>query len=279
MKLYLETKDYAVSQEEFQLLHNQEWDMLVTQPLPDSLDRYYESDIYISHTDARKSLTDKIYQTVKKYSIGRKLKLAERYADTKKSILDFGAGTGDFLLAAKTNKWLAKGIEPNYKARELSKAKGIKLQSHIDLLEDEKFQLITLWHVLEHLPDLEEQISKVISRLADSGTLIIAVPNFRSYDARYYGKFWAAYDVPRHLWHFSRTAMEKLFIKHKLKIVETKPMIFDAFYVSLLSEKYRTGKNNFVKAFGVGLWSNMQALWSKEYSSLIYVLKWDENSF
>ncbi len=137
----------------------------------------------------------------------------------------------------------------------------------------EKFQIITLWHVLEHMRDVETQIELLASLLEPEGTLIVAVPNFKSYDARIYDGYWAAYDVPRHLWHFSRDAITTLFSRHKLKLIDTKPMIFDAFYVSLLSEKYKTGKNNFFKAMFNGLISNISAWKSKEYSSIIYILQ------
>lgn len=273
MKLYLKTKDYAISQEEFHLVYNKDMDMLITQPRPETLDKYYQSESYISHTDANSSLIEKLYQAVKKYSLGKKVKLINKYVKEGKTLLDFGAGTGDFLITAKNRNWSVAGVEPNSKARELAKTKGMNLSSKLEMLKNNKYKVITLWHVLEHLPNLEEQIEELISRLGDEGILVIAVPNFRSYDAKFYKEFWAGYDVPRHLWHFSKTAIEKLFSKHELKITKIKPMIFDAFYVAMLSEKYKTGKTNFLKAFCVGMWSNIKALGSGEYSSLIYVLK------
>ncbi|WP_425235140.1 class I SAM-dependent methyltransferase [Ulvibacterium sp.] len=273
MKLFLKTKDYSVSQEEFHLSHDADMDMLITHPQPEKLEEYYQSESYISHTDANKNFFDKLYQIIKKYSLYKKMKLIGRYAKGEKNLLDFGAGTGDFMVMAKKKNWSVAGVEPNCKARELAEAKGILLYPKMETLQDNKYQVITLWHVLEHLPNLEEQISQLISKLGKEGILVIAVPNFRSYDAKYYREFWAAYDVPRHLWHFSRTTMEKLFSKHKMKIVKIKPMIFDAFYVAMLSEKYKTGRVNFLKAFWIGLWSNIKAQGSGEYSSLIYVIQ------
>lgn len=276
MKSFLRTKDYSVSQEEFELLHDEELDMLVTSPQPKVLTQYYESEAYISHTDANKSIIDKIYQVVKKYSVRRKLHLLKKYVGTEKSLFDFGAGTGDFLLAAEKNGWSITGVEPNYDARMRAQEKKILLIPDLESLPGKKFDAITLWHVLEHLPDLENQILKLVWHLEEEGTLIIAVPNFKSHDANYYKEMWAAYDVPRHLWHFSRTSIEKLFNKHGLQLVKSKPMLFDAFYVSLLSEKYKSGKLgilNILKAFYRGIVSNISALRSKEYSSIIYVLK------
>lgn len=254
-------------------MHNSDLDMLITEPQPVALSPYYQSEAYISHTDANHSLIEKLYQMVKRYSLGKKKKLINRYVKGEKTLLDFGTGTGDFLVAAKENNWSAFGVEPNLKARKLAQTKGVQIYSEITELQTDTFKVITLWHVLEHLPNLEEQISQLISKLDNSGILVIAVPNFRSYDAKYYGEFWAAYDVPRHLWHFSKAAIEKMFAKHHMKIVKMKPMIFDAFYVAMLSEKYKTGKTNFSKAMGIGLWSNIKALGSGEYSSLIYILK------
>lgn len=273
MKPYLKTKDFSVSQEEFELLHDQDLDMLVTQPQPENLDLYYQSENYISHTDSSKSVVDKLYQSVKRFSIWKKTLLVNRYARANKTLLDIGAGTGDFLLAAKNKDWHADGIEPNYEARMKAIEKGVGLVDGMEALPKKKYEVITLWHVLEHLPDLENQILKLTLHLEEDGTLIIAVPNFKSYDAKHYKEFWAAFDVPRHLWHFSRTAIEKLFSKYGLQLVKTKPMVFDSFYVALLSEKYKTDSSNFFKAFIVGLRSNLKAIRTKEYSSLIYVLQ------
>ncbi|RAJ14140.1 class I SAM-dependent methyltransferase [Arenibacter echinorum] len=274
MKLYLETKDYTLTGESFKLLHDPVLDMLITEPQPDNLGRYYESEDYISHTDAKKSLVDKMYHTVKGYNLKSKLSLINSYAGTDKTILDVGAGTGDFLALAKKCGWEASGVEPNELARLKAKEKGVELLEDMNSLPaGQKFDVITLWHVLEHLPNLDEQISKLVGLLSDSGTLIVAVPNFKSYDAAYYKQFWAAYDVPRHLWHFSQKSVEGIFAKHGMKLVRTKPMFFDAFYVSLLSEKYKNGKQKFLSAFGIGLMSNIRALGTKEFSSLIYVLK------
>lgn len=276
MKLFLKTRDYAVSNEEFDLLHNEEMDMLVTNPQPRDLPRYYESESYISHTDANKTLVDRIYQVVKKFSMLTKLSLANSYSNEKKTLLDIGAGTGDFLLAAQNDGWSIAGVEPNSVARIKAQEKKISLIPDLESMPGKKFNVITLWHVLEHLADLENQILKIVWHLEDEGVLIVAVPNFKSYDANYYQDVWAAYDVPRHLWHFSRKSIERLFHKHGLQLIRTKPMLFDAFYVSLLSEKYKSGKSgffNFPKAMFRGFCSNLSAWRSKEYSSIIYVLK------
>jgi 2-polyprenyl-3-methyl-5-hydroxy-6-metoxy-1,4-benzoquinol methylase len=273
MRFYLKTKDYSVSQETFELKYDDELDMLITYPQPENLNAYYESTSYISHTDSKESFTDKLYQIIKKYNLKHKLKIVERHNADKKNILDVGAGTGDFLAFAEKHGWRINGIEPNKKAREKSLKKGIKLYSSLEDIKKQKFDVITLWHVLEHLPNLNHQINRLSSFLEENGSIIVAVPNYKSYDAAHYKNYWAAYDVPRHLWHFSKTALAKIFSKQSMVVTEIYPMIFDAFYVSLLSEKYKTGKQRLIHAFIIGLLSNIKAWRSKEYSSLIYVIQ------
>jgi 2-polyprenyl-3-methyl-5-hydroxy-6-metoxy-1,4-benzoquinol methylase len=276
--IHLALKDYSVSKEEFELKINEEFGFLETIPQPskEDLPRYYESEDYISHTDTKRNLFEKVYHLVRSISLKRKLKLINTLSKDSKMLLDVGCGTGDFLLTAKQNGWNVKGIEPNPQAREIANSKTNNAVSNIESLldlEKQSFDVITLWHVLEHLPNLEEHIQLFQSLLKPNGRLVIAVPNFKSYDATYYKSFWAAYDVPRHLWHFSRTSISKLFSKYDMEVEETLPMKFDAFYVSLLSQKHKTGKMNPILSFWVGWRSNMKALSSKEYSSLIYLLK------
>ncbi|EAR02795.1 class I SAM-dependent methyltransferase [Maribacter sp. HTCC2170] len=273
MKSYLKTKDYSVTGEVFELVVDEELEMLITQPQPKYLDKYYDSDKYISHTDANDTLVDRIYQVVKKYSIWRKFKIVKKYGTDCRTILDVGAGTGDFLFTAKKCEWEVSGVEPNHDARMRAKEKGVNLCTSLEDLKKNNFSTITLWHVLEHLPNLNHQIKQLVSLLGKEGTMVVAVPNYKSYDAKYYKEYWAAYDVPRHLHHFSKTAIEKLFSNHGMKVVKTKPMVFDSFYVSLLSEKYKTGRQNYVRAIAIGFLSNLKAWVSGEYSSHIYVLK------
>lgn len=273
MNLYLNTKDHFNTKEEFELLYDPEFKMLVTHPQPINLTQYYDTLNYISHSDSKKGLTGKLYHLVKTFNISSKVKLINSFNSSDKTILDIGAGTGDFLLRAKRDKWKVSGVEPNSIAKENALNKGLLLKTSMSELTETKFEVITLWHVLEHLPNLKEQIKTISSLLNDNGTLIIAVPNFKSYDAIKYKSFWAAFDVPRHLWHFSKESLPLLFAKHGLEVVNTKPMLFDAYYVSMLSEKYKTGKPNFFKGLYAGFLSNLKAMSSGEYSSVIYVLK------
>jgi 2-polyprenyl-3-methyl-5-hydroxy-6-metoxy-1,4-benzoquinol methylase len=273
-KPFLKVKDHSVSGEIFELLHDADLDMLITHPQPslEKLPSYYESVDYISHTDGNKSLFEKMYQLVKSIALKNKLKLINSQSQ-KGRILDIGAGVGDFLSVAKNDGWQTIGIEPSEKAKAIAIKKGVSFVEQLSDLENHSFDVITMWHVLEHVPNLEHQISELKRLLKPNGTLLVAVPNFNSFDANYYGKFWAAFDVPIHLWHFSKTAIEKLFAKVDLQLVKVLPMKFDSFYVSLLSEKYKTGKMNYFKAFYIGWKSNRYGNKKAEYSSHIYVIK------
>ncbi|MBW1297551.1 class I SAM-dependent methyltransferase [Aquimarina litoralis] len=275
LEFYLICKDHTVSREKFELYKDEEHDMLMTLPKPssDTLGKYYESEDYISHTDAKRTVFENLYHIVKKYSLRKKVRLISGLHQSSGALLDLGAGTGDFLIEAKRKNWKVVGVEPNDQAKVLAKNKGIVLESDTSTLPDNNFDVITMWHVLEHVPDVHLQIKELKRLLKPNGYLIIAVPNFKSYDAEYYKSYWAAYDVPRHLWHFSREAIKSLFEKEKIQLQKTKPLIFDSFYVSLLSEKYKNGKMNFLRAFWVGLISNLKGIRSKQYSSHIYILK------
>ena len=277
-KHFLTVIDYSVSKETFDLYYDQDLDLLITspQPSPENLGRYYESNDYISHTDSKRSLFEKAYHFVKGIALKNKLNLINNCSSSKGNLLDIGAGTGDFLFTAKQNGWETIGVEPSEKAKGIAIGKGIKFSDSTQDLESHSFDVITMWHVLEHIPNLEIQIKELKRLVKPNGTIIIAVPNFKSYDAKYYGKFWAAFDVPIHFWHFSKTAIQLLFQKENIKLEKVLPMKFDSFYVSLLSEKYKKGKMNFVKAIWIGLVSNWKAKSSLEYSSHIYVLKNNE---
>lgn len=270
----MEVKDYSVSQERFKLVYNSDLELFKTEPQPKNLAEYYESNEYISHTDSKKTFFDKLYQFVKRINLKSKVNIISKYKKEKINLLDIGAGTGDFVNhCIHSKKWNAIGIEPNKKARSLAKNKNISIVENYEILQEKTFDVITLWHVLEHIPDLESEIKIIHSLLKEDGILIIAVPNYKSWDAQHYKNFWAAYDVPRHLWHFSKTSISKIFNPKGFELLEIKPMLFDAFYVSILSEKYKTGKKNFIKGFINGLRSNGYGMLKKEYSSHIYILQ------
>jgi len=248
---------------------------MFTNPRPDDseLGKYYKSENYISHTNTRKGLISKLYHLVRAYTLSRKVKLVSKYV-SRGTILDYGCGTGMFLDACKKAGFDPIGVEPDSGARTLALNLGLKVfDAKGSLPSDARFDVITLWHVLEHVSDLNDTIATLSSQLKDSGVVIIAVPNHKSWDASYYGSFWAAYDVPRHLYHFDQSSLESLMGRRSFQLLQILPMKFDSFYVSMLSEKYRTGKVNYLKAFWIGLRSNIKAVKTSEYSSLIYVFR------
>ena len=281
LREYVQCVDHTVSRETFQLIHESENDLLMTCPQPeqDELADYYKSEDYISHTDSRRSLFEKAYHLIRTYSLKKKLSILNKYSPSKGKLLDVGCGTGDFLRTCQADGWEVSGIEPNPQAQNIAREKlpgKSQLFKEIDdLILDgsQKFNVISLWHVLEHIPNLLEFIDKLKSLLKPDGLLIIAVPNFKSFDATYYKKYWAAFDVPRHLWHFSETSIRNVFGNANMKVVQTLPMKFDSFYVSLLSEKYKTGSSNPIHAFWIGLKSNRKAKRDGAYSSLIYLIE------
>lgn len=268
---HLTTTDFLVSGENFDLMLDENYEMLKTVPFPTELHKYYQSENYLSHKDKPKDLMSLLYYLVKKISLQRKVMQLKKYKK-KGVLLDIGAGTGEFLLTAQKAGFSVFGTEPNPEARNLANQKNLLLVDSIEKLNNKKFDVITMWHVLEHIPNLKETIIAITELLSEKGVLIIAVPNYKSYDASYYDKFWAGYDVPRHLWHFSKKSISKLF-ENQLTLLKIRGMPFDSYYVSLLSEKYKSGKSFSLKALYRGFLSNKKAKKSGEWSSLIYIFK------
>ena len=270
---FLTCTDFMVSKERFSLLKNEEYQLLITDPAPENTAPYYKSDTYISHTNNRKTLLDKVYQLARTIALKKKVRLLNSFQTAEKTVLDIGCGTGDFLQACQQQQWTVFGVEPNTGAREKAQEKKLNIYENLAALPQQKFDVITLWHVLEHVPNLTEYCSQLQSLLKPNGTLVVAVPNFKSYDALHYKSYWAAYDTPRHLWHFSRTAIRLLFASEQMDLVQTIPMKLDAYYVSLLSEKNKHQRFRPLHAFWIGLLSNLKARRSQEASSHVYLLR------
>jgi predicted SAM-dependent methyltransferase len=275
---FLQCKDYTVSQEKFQIVSCDKCGFKFTNPRPkdDVIGSYYKSNDYVSHSNTNKGLINKLYHIVRSYTLSKKVKLINSFV-SRGTVLDFGCGTGMFLSACINNGWKTIGMEPDSDARKFALLGNNTVYSNFTELSentnDSSFDAITLWHVLEHVTDLQSTISYFKSKLSSNGVLIIAVPNYQSYDAKYYSQFWAAYDVPRHLYHFDVTSISALLDNFNFKLLDSIPMKFDSFYVSMLSEKYKTGKVNYLKAFLTGLSSNLKAQNKNSYSSTIYVFK------
>ena len=252
--------------------------MRITNPRPaeEALGAYYKTENYLSHSDRNVTLFDKMYHFIKKYNLNLKRDLVEKF-HTNGRIIDIGCGTGAFLGQFDKSRWERLGFEPDSEARAIAKnSHGIEADdlSVLDNLKDTKAEVITLWHVLEHVSTINDRLAKIKSLLKDDGILVIAVPMSNSYDADYYGKYWAAYDVPRHLYHFTKETLEQLLSKHGFKLVKKYPMRFDAFYISLLSEKYKEKSFPLLRAVVKGITSNLAAKTEKgTYSSMIFVFQ------
>ncbi len=275
--LFITAKDYFLTGEKFSIVRCNECGFRYTNPRPEAeeLTKYYDSSEYISHSDSHKGIFASVYQLVRKYTLGRKLALINRY-QPKGEILDIGCATGQFLNFMKKNGWNTTGIEPDIKTRERAVSEyGLQVfpEDQLDVFGKSSFDVITMWHVLEHVSKLNERIAQLKVLLKPKGTVFIAVPNCDAYEAKKYGAFWAGYDLPRHLYHFSKPDMKLLMENHGFTIVNILPMRFDAFYVSLLSGKYRDGKMHWLPSLWNGFWSNLKAGNKNDYSSLIYVIK------
>lgn len=272
-KNFLTCKDYTVSKNNFSLIQCSTCTMVATSPRPkdEELGQYYESKEYVSHTSQANNLINTLYLIARSFTLKTKTQLAAKLVPQKGKLLDIGCGTGDFLQSCQKDNWQCTGVEPGTQPRQIADTKGIQTFEKLDQVK-EKYQLITMWHVLEHVPDLSETLNSVYQLLDEKGILLIAVPNHLSYDAKLYKEHWAGYDVPRHLWHFNQTTMERILQNHQFKLQQILPMKLDSYYVSLLSETYKgTGIIRYIKAFTNGLLSNINARTNKQYSSLIYI--------
>lgn len=273
-------KDHTVSNEYFEIWKCNTCTFRFTQNVPGeaAIGVYYQSSDYVSHSDTQKGIINRLYHYVRNITLNTKLNLIKKVTGVKKGILlDVGAGTGAFAFKMQQAGWNVTGLEPDEIARA-NAFKNYKLQLEesggINSLPDNTFDAITLWHVLEHVHDLHGYLQKFFKTLKPGGRLVIAVPNHTSYDSNVYKQYWAAYDVPRHLYHFSPKSMGILLEQKGFEVESFKPMWFDSFYVSMLSEKYRYGKSNFINAVWIGLVSDIKALFNtKRCSSVIYVIK------
>ncbi|MEO5999816.1 MAG: class I SAM-dependent methyltransferase [Chitinophagaceae bacterium] len=272
-------KDYTVSGDKFEIWQCQACTARFTQNIPGRqfIGTYYQSENYISHTDTKKGFINSLYHLVRKRTLHQKQKQLEKITGiTNGSLLDIGAGTGAFSRYMKNAGWSVLGLEPDEATRQRAlELYSISLKSMDELftLSAESFDAVTMWHVLEHVHSLHEYLNQINIVLKLQGRAFIAVPNYTSYDAVIYREFWAAYDVPRHLYHFSPLSMKLLVEKHAMKLYGVQPMWYDSFYVSMLSQQYKTGVSGNLQAFKNGLLSNLKASSNHEKcSSLIYII-------
>lgn len=271
----IKTKDFMVSMESFSLVFNENNLLYKTDPIPKDLQPYYDHKDYISHNDNGKDFFSRFYNVLRGINLKWKFRLVNKYNKHIESAFDFGCGTGAFLNLLKNKGIDISGLEINRSARvEAEKKLNQKILSPNELNTDKnKYDLITLWHVLEHIEDFESVIQNLRSKLNNGGLLVIAVPNFNSFDAYWYKSYWAAYDTPRHINHFSRGTFCLISEKYNFDLIETKGMLFDSYFVSLLSEKYKKSKLRWIKAIIIGTLSNLYGFVKKDYSSQVYILQ------
>ena len=277
--LLFTAKDYTSTGESFSIVKCVGCGFVFTNPRPDqiSIGRYYQSKKYISHSGGSQSLLDRAYIFARRITVRWKLRIISKYR-SKGNALDYGCGTGEFLMKLQSNRWVVTGVEPSVEAREKAfNLLQIPIYPTLENIHNSKFDIITLWHVLEHVHDLEKILTSLHSLLNDDGIIFIAVPNHESQDATEYKAYWAGYDVPRHLWHFSKNTMKRLLDISGFCLLETLPMKLDAYYVSLLSEGYKNPNQNkliaLLKAFTNAFTSNLAAIENQNYSSIIYIAK------
>jgi 2-polyprenyl-3-methyl-5-hydroxy-6-metoxy-1,4-benzoquinol methylase len=252
--------------------------MTVPQPSPDEIGKYYQTPDYVSHSETKQGIVNKLYHVVQKRNTRNKIELIRRFLPKDGNLLDVGCGAGYFLSVCKENGWKIEGVEVDDRARSKSETRiGQHVYQSLDALEasGKKFDVITLWHVLEHLHDVRSTFTRLKRLLNPSGSLILALPNLLSADAAYYRENWAAYDVPRHLSHFSPQSVSILATEHSMKLQARAPMKFDAYYVDMLSEELK-GRGK-IGALLLGLWrgflSNRTARKTDNYSSVIYIYR------
>ena len=276
-EFFKEIPDHFLSKENFTLVKCADCGFVFIQNRPDknSIDAYYESSEYISHTDSDKDLVAKIYQFVRRWNVAKKYRMIKRYVPHG-SILDIGCGTGDFLNFFREKEWKVAGVEPSNSARAIANKKNndqIFDESQLEIFDDKSFDVISMWHVLEHVHDLDQRVGAVSRLLKDDGVFVFSVPIYESWDATHYDAFWAAWDVPRHLYHFSQASVKNFLQQNNFRLLKVIPLPFDAYYISLLSEGYKSKKSAYLKALFNGFFSNLKARKTDNFSSLIFIVQ------
>ena len=268
-------KDDFLTKEDFHICECLNCGLLYTMPRPpkEKIGDYYKSEEYYSHQENKKGFIPRLYESIKKVNLRHKYKIATKGLEVG-TLLDIGCGVGDFIHTAENKGWQCTGVEPSEDAKEIAR-KRIKAtiynSEQLEELPDKSFDLITMWHVLEHVDDLKWQIEQLQRLVKPNGRIVIAVPNYKSYDGQFYKEHWAAYDVPRHLNHFSRNTITKIFKANNLILERTTKLVWDAYYISYMSEQYRNHAFPLIRGAFRGLVSNCKARRSGEWSSLVYI--------
>jgi 2-polyprenyl-3-methyl-5-hydroxy-6-metoxy-1,4-benzoquinol methylase len=276
-QINLWVKDLFLTHETFEIHECKNCGLLFTEPRPsqNEIGKYYQSEEYYSHQENKIGFIPKLYETVKSINLKNKYKMATERL-TKGNVLDIGCGVGDFLHTMEAKGWKTTGIEPSEDAKTIARQRinaTIVSPKEINQLQDESYDLITMWHVLEHIDDIKEEIKQLQRLLRKGGRLLLALPNFKSYDAMYYKEYWAAYDVPRHLNHFCKASINNVFKNSKLKLTKTTKLTWDAYYISYMSEKYQHHSFPLLRGTIRGMLSNINARKNGEWSSMVYIFE------
>ena len=278
MTTHLQAKDYTVSKNTFTIVRCAACDLLFTNPRPEAEQAgyFYQSENYISHSNTQKGFINKLYHAVRKITLKQKTNLIQGEQKGTKNLLDIGCGNGHFLHACQQDGWNTFGMEldPETAARAAALT-GQSIFPNLQAIPDEpQFELISLWHVLEHVYEIDAYFEFFKKRINPGGKLLLALPNSKSFDADYFKEFWAAYDVPRHIYHFTPATITALAAKYGFKLKKSRGLIFDSFYISLLSNEYKTGNKRLLHSFCIGLLSNLRAMLGKpNYSSNLYIFE------
>ena len=274
--LFLQAPDYRISQLDFEIHSCWNCGLHYTKAVPsaDTIGSFYKADSYDSHRVDNKSLISRIYRMVRKINVAKKIKWIHRYNSKRGLVVDYGCGLGHLVSELKNQGYNAQGFEIDADVRALSR-ETLNLEIHpledFHLLDEASISVITMWHVLEHVYELNSDFQHIVDKLADDGAIFIAVPNFKSYDAKFYKKEWEAYDLPRHLYHFDNESIKRFCSRFGLRLESKIPMRFDSYYVSMRSEKNK--KNGFLlRGVLIGWLSNLLSF-RYGYSSHAYVFK------
>lgn len=274
---YIWVKDEFLTKEEFQIQECLNCGLLFTEPRPskDKIGDYYKSEEYYSHQENKKGFIPKLYESIKAVNLKHKYKIATNGKSAGK-LLDIGCGVGDFIHTAEEQGWQCTGVEPSQDAKAIAKKRikaEILLSEDLEQITNDTFDVITMWHVLEHVDDLKWQVTQLQRLIKKGGRIVIALPNYKSYDATFYKEKWAAYDVPRHLNHFNKETLVKIFKTKDLNLVKTDKLKWDAYYISFMSEQYKHHTLPLIKGAIRGLISNCKARKTNEWSSRVYVFE------
>jgi len=228
-------------------------------PSEKELKKYYHTDDYLPHSKG-KGVLFLLYRIVQKISFYNKFLLLRNLKE-KITHLDYGGGDGRFSNYVNSKENATSSFYDPYYKNSLNAD-----------FKKKEYNIITLWHVLEHAYDLDILFENIEKSLENRGKLVVAVPNFDSLERNIYKENWAAYDLPRHLYHFNNISLEKLLRSKGYKIIDKKRMLFDTFYISILSSM-KISNISVIKSLFVALFISIKVIIKgPEFSSsLLYV--------